>query len=812
MVYATALILVAFFAGLAIGNHWIGRYADRVKSPLFLYGLLEFGTAVTALPIPFLLDALQHLPVSRATPWGLALTATLAVLAVLPTAAFMGGTLPTLGREVVHRSTNTVAESGGRLYAINTLGAASGALAAGCFLPLYIGIWNTYFLAVGINLMIGVFAFLYAKQSLPMTEKFHVTPVIQETGMIEIRSNHQSVFLILGFAFLSGLFTLSLQVMWTRMFAHVFHNSVFSFAIIVMTFLIGLGLGAYIVAKLITDFRWAHTPPWHLICWILTITAVLISLSPPLFILLTNLEGELHSDVTIWPLMWSASVTTLITAPPIITAGMVLPLLWHLYRPQGVFPGSSSTVGACLGGVMAANLIGSIIGALTASFVLVPLFGLWRSLLLIGILYAVSALVVIFIVGQHTCVAEDVVMTRFSIFQRLTAWMVFAIVAVGGFLGPSSLGSLQRLADGETLLFHKEGSAASVAVVQRRNGHLKLKVNNTYGLGGTAGEIQERRMGHLPLLLHQNPRKVAFIGAATGITLSALNLTARGAMVERALVIELLPQVVEAAGVFREYTGDVLSDPRIEVHIGDGRHVLKTSNEEFDVITLDLITPWHIGASSLYTVEFYTEIRNRLADGGIFSHWLPLYQLGPREFRIIAKTFESVFPHVMVWRGSHNPRFPMLGLVGTNHEIDIERDFLATTKTNVEPYTKDPYLVDLASLFLLYAGNELALRPLLHNAPLNSDDRPLVEYLAPMSHLSSRQLLGETLIQFFDDMLQGPGWTSTSHRASSRAGNLLLRANWAKRQKDYDTRNDLLDRARDQAPDSQYLQRFVIGF
>ena len=127
-------------------------------------------------------------------------------------------------------------------------------------------------------------------------------------------------------------------------------------------------------------------------------------------------------------------------------------------------------------------------------------------------------------------------------------------------------------------------------------------------------------MGHLPLLLHQNPRKVAFIGAATGITLSALNLTARGAMVERALVIELLPQVVEAAGVFREYTGDVLSDPRIEVRIGDGRHVLKTSNEEFDVITLDLITPWHIGASSLYTVEFYTEIRNRLADGGIFSH------------------------------------------------------------------------------------------------------------------------------------------------------------------------------------------------
>jgi spermidine synthase len=447
---------------------------------------------------------------------------------------------------------------------------------------------------------------------------------------------------------------------------------------------------------------------------------------------------------------------------------------------------------------MAANLIGAIIGALTAGFVLVPLFGLWQSLSLIALAYAVCALVVTRMGEHRSC-------------QQLTAWLVFTIIAVGSFTVPSSLGALQRLTDGETLLFHKEGSSAAVAVVKRRNGHLKLKINNTYGLGGTLGEIQARRMGHLPLLLHENPRRIAFIGVATGITMSALNLTPRGKQVESALAIELLPHVVEAANVFREYTGDVLSDTRLEVRIGDGRHILNTSDEHFDVITLDLVTPWHASAGSLYTVEFYTEMRDRLADRGIFCQWLPLYQLGPREFEIIASTFQSVFPHVQLWRGSHNPRYPMLGLFGSNHEIDLERDFLAETVSEGEEYSNDPYLVDLPSLFLLYAGNEDALRPLVKDVPLNSDDRPLVEYLAPLSHLSSHQLLGEALIQFFDDMLQGPGWTSASRRASSTAGNLLLEAKWEKRQKDYDKRTELLVRAKILVPESQYLQRFIIG-
>ena len=810
VVHATALVLVAFFTGLAIGNHWIGRLADRVASPLRLYALLELGVAITAVPIPSLLGVLESLPVSRTGPDGLFVTATIAVLIVLPAATLMGGTLPALGRELVRRSNIAVARSGGGLYAINTFGAACGALATGFVLPLYIGVWNTYLLAVVINLVVAVAALLYAKWLDGLTSAGDVTHELEYTGKLAVHNDGRLAPLILGLALASGLFTFCLQVMWTRMFALVFHNSVLSFTIIVVTFLTGLALGALAIARMISEVDWVKANPWQVITWILTVTAVLISLSPSLFMMLTGLEHGPRSDMAIWPLMWAVSVTALITMPTIMTAGMIVPLLWHVYRPHLWRSSPASTVGSRLGGVLAANLLGSILGALTAGFFLVPVFGLWQSLFLVALAYVTCALALVLIAPDGGGGSEQPMTARFTFSSKLTVWSVFAIIAVGTLTMPASLGALQRLKDGETLLFHKEGSSAVVTVLKRQNGHMKLRVNNTYGLGGTSGEIQERRMGQLPLMLHENPRRVAFIGVATGITMSALNLTPHGQRVERALAVELLPHIVEAAAVFRDYTGDVLSDSRLEVRVGDGRHVLKNSGEHFDVIIVDLVTPWHANAGSLYTVEFYTEMSDRLATGGIFCQWLPLYQLGSREFEIIAGTFRSVFPYVQVWRGSHNPRYPMVGLVGSNHRIDLERDLLAEAAPGREDGASDPYLVDLPSLFLLYAGNEQALNALIERGPLNSDDRPLVEYLAPVSHLSRDRFLGEEVIQFFDDMLHGPGWMSESHRLSSMAGNRLLEAMWAKRQKQYDTRTQLLTEARRLAPESRFLQRRVM--
>jgi len=808
VVYATALVLGGFFAGLAIGNHYIGKYVDQRQSVLSFYAFLEIGIAAAAFPAPFLLDWLKSLPFSSSTTTGLFTLAILSVCTILPSAILMGGTLPALGREIATKTRDAVAFSGGRLYAINTFGAAIGAFLTGAFLPLYIGVWNTYILAIFINCTVAVLVFFWLQKS---TSSTLISAVNSQGLQSQNKPNYyysdNTYSLVFVLSFFSGLLTLALQVIWTRMFALVFHNSVFSFTTIVVTFLLGLAIGTFFAAKLINEVEWVQNNPWKLVTWTLSLAGLLISLSGPLFILLTGLEREPHGDVTAWPLLWAASTTTIVTALPIIVAGMILPLLWHLYAPKLLTGGEGSNVGRRLGRVVAINLLGSIIGALMSGFLLIPLVGLWQSLFFIALSYALLSIFVIFWTSREGFSEGN----HFTFSHRVISWAVAIFLLTGAFLIPKSLGSLQLLRDGEKLAYHKEGKSASVAVVKQKNNHLKLKVNNTYGLGGSAGEIQERRMGHLPLLLHGDPKAVAFIGVATGITLSAVNLTNIGEKIQRVLAIELLPEVLEAANIFKKYTGDVLSDTRLEVRIGDGRHILSTSDEYFDVITLDLVTPWHANAGSLYTREFYSEVRNRLMPKGVFSQWLPLYQLGPEEFKIIANTFQKVFPHVQVWRGSSNPRYPMLALIGSNAKIDLEKNILGKTHDVTSKYTKDPYLVDLPSMFLLYAGDQDSLHGLVKNAPINSDNYPLIEYLAPISHISKQQFLGDTLIQFFDDLLAESKTRKSQYYDASLAGNLLLQANWEKRKKNYQKRTEFLDRARLLLPNSGYLHKLVIG-
>ena len=113
-------------------------------------------------------------------------------------------------------------------------------------------------------------------------------------------------------------------------------------------------------------------------------------------------------------------------------------------------------------------------------------------------------------------------------------------------------------------------------------------------------------MGELALALHGNARDVAFIGVATGISVSAIQSHPE---VERAVAMELLPGVLRLADAFREENGGVLRDPRVELRLADGRNHLSGTDRRFDAIVGDLFVPWHAGTGALYTVEHFANVR-----------------------------------------------------------------------------------------------------------------------------------------------------------------------------------------------------------
>lgn len=79
----------------------------------------------------------------------------------------------------------------------------------------------------------------------------------------------------------------------------------------------------------------------------------------------------------------------------------------------------------------------------------------------------------------------------------------------------------------------------------------------------------------------------------------------------------------------------------------DGRNFLLLTRERFDVVTADLIQPIHAGAGNLYSREYFTLVRNALADGGLALQWI-----GHRpetQYKLIMRTFLDVFPHTTLW-------------------------------------------------------------------------------------------------------------------------------------------------------------------
>jgi spermidine synthase len=149
--FANTAVITAYMAGLAAGSLVIGSLADRQKDSLRFYAWLEVGVGLYAATTPWLFSGIQTAYAGATGSLGITgalahlLRFTLALAALLVPTFLMGGTLPLLVRGLTG-SLPELAASTGRLYGINTLGAAAGTFAAGYLLLPTLGVRNTNFL------------------------------------------------------------------------------------------------------------------------------------------------------------------------------------------------------------------------------------------------------------------------------------------------------------------------------------------------------------------------------------------------------------------------------------------------------------------------------------------------------------------------------------------------------------------------------------------------------------------------------------------------------------------------------------------
>ena len=278
------------------------------------------------------------------------------------------------------------------------------------------------------------------------------------------------------------------------------------------------------------------------------------------------------------------------------------------------------------------------------------------------------------------------------------------------------------------VLYYAEGVQATVSAIKVKGGSQAFITNGRIEASNHKEGIQcQYTLGHLPMLLNKNPRKVFVLGTGSGMTLGATSVHPE---VEEIVLAEIEPKVLGVARTFSRYNHDVLDNPKLRIVFNDGRNYLMTTKKKFDVITADPIHPWFSGAGYLYTAEYFRLAAEHLNPGGIACQWLPIYELSVDDLKCVVKTFSENFRYTMLWLTRNDAE-----LVGSNDPIVIDEQDLGR-RIAAPGVLDDLKSVDMGSAedFLAYfVMGTAGMKEFGSGGVINTDDNLHLEFSAPMS-------------------------------------------------------------------------------
>jgi spermidine synthase len=217
-----------------------------------------------------------------------------------------------------------------------------------------------------------------------------------------------------------------------------------------------------------------------------------------------------------------------------------------------------------------------------------------------------------------------------------------------------------------------------------------------------------------------------FLGLGTGATARSAVLDPR----TQVDAVELLPEVIEASTLF---AGLQQAPPQPTLHLlnADARRFVRSADAHYDVIIADNFHPARGGSASLYTREHFAAVRGRLRERGLFCQWLPLHQLDLDTTRSIVATYLTEFPHAWAVLATNSLDTPVLGLIARRDGGALD---LASLRAALDAHAAPAQSVDLGDDFALlgsFIAGPASLSAFSYGAPINTDDHPVVAYLAP---------------------------------------------------------------------------------
>ena len=731
-VQAQTVVLAVFMGGLALGNKIFGKRAETFREPLAIYGYLEVVIGLYAFFFYTIYNGADSVflqlgrPIMENSGLLLLLKLTIsAALLIIPT-VLMGGTLPLLASWIEKQPGLDSSARVGIFYATNSLGAVTGAALAGFVLVQSLGMVSSVEITALCNVLIGLFAIILSKRAMlrlstgpaaskPRTEQAPGTKAV--IGWFGL--------LVAG----TGGASMGLEVISSRALGMIVGSSLQAFALVLMSFILGIGIGSIIISSSKLARRLGYSTIYLLLLGagllvilnVIFIERIAMLYSQAKFGLAANSSGWF------WHQTMVAIVAFLFLGIPAAFLGAVVPLSIRLLEHEG------TDLGEKVGLLLTWNTLGAVGGVLLTGFVLMPMFRLRGALVLIALTLMGIVIGIAFKREHKTVLMTTALIVMCSIAAVSSTGQNWQhVLSAGIFRVRSAMLSEKNITHWKNtreLLFYKDAPDATVTVersIQGKDvGQLILRINGKADASTQGDLATQMLLAHLPMMAKPDAKEVFVLGFGSGITAGAL----LGHPIERVTIAENCKPVLEAAHYFAEWNRGVLTNSRAVIRNDDARAVLKLGGKKYDVIISEPSNPWVVGVGSVFSQEFYQLAAESMTEDGIMAQWFHIYEMSNEIVMLVIRTFASVFPHMELWDtqagdivllGSKKP-WPS---DPSHYQRIFERPLVRQDMERV-------HLPNGVALWMRQIASQTTAWAIAGDGPIQTDEFPILEYAAP---------------------------------------------------------------------------------
>ncbi len=633
---ATTVTVTIYFSGLALGSFLFSRSAKDSKDPLLGYGYLELIIALYLLIYPFFYKGgfyLLNLEVFNSGFGNFAIRALTILFMLFIPSILVGATTPYVFR-IVSRFFNSD-QYFGWFYGANTFGALLGVLISSYFLFPNIGLEKSSWLASAINFLIFISVLTYRNHT-ELFSKFETfrykyllsNPKISHFMTKGVGSD------ILIIAFLSGFFIFSIEIVWFNLLSLIIGNSVYAFAIMLISVLVGISLGGTIVAN--TDFKDVKKS--------FVYTQVLVTLVVFVSMYLWDSLGSIFTFVGMFNPSFALMETTrflvsfIFLLVPSTLVGISFPLLMEVVNKN------TKDAATTAGTLYSINAIGSAIGLICSCFIFINYLGNHLSLTFIGSIPIVTAFFMMNKKNLSKGLTLAMLVLLFARFPLAPKWDILKMT------GGQNIYFSRGNEKSDMILEHKESTYSGSITLIDKKGVKTLYTNGKFE-GNDSTEIFDQYLFSLiPSMFVENFQRAANLGLGVGGSLGAL---AQFPFKDVDL-IEISPDIIDISKrYFKKVNFNVLENPKLNIFLQDGRIHFMKNKDTYDLITMEPTSIWFAGSGNLYSKEFYKIIRDSLKTKGVFQQWIQLHHMTVNDIARIIKTFRTSFKKPTMWIMGH---------------------------------------------------------------------------------------------------------------------------------------------------------------